>query len=278
MMNTLRLLCDLDSKLETTGETGGIAESICITRSKGRFRQPTSGGWGDIMINFYFTTDEHEHICELQLVHRQLYNVRKNMGAHATYGVFRAALELLKMLGEDPEEGSDGSELAALVWTGENDGSSSVGTADLGGAVTVASDAFQAKLASLEALVSNLGAQRDRSEALKAELEATFKARFEAQDAEILALQFRAESFRSHTESHTESLQSRNELQDAEIKTMKVQLAQLMKSHPEEVRVAERVAANFEGAKELRPKVKNSQTFKLASIDRNVESSLKEHE
>jgi hypothetical protein len=51
-----------------------------------------------------------------------------------------------------------------------------------------------------------------------------------------------------------------------------------MKSHPEEIRVAEGVAANFEGVKELRPKVKNGKTFKLASIDRNLESSLKEHE
>ena len=118
------------------------------------------------MINFYFTTDEREHICELQLVHRQLYNVRKNMGARATCGVFRAALELLKMLDEDPEEGSDGSELAALVWNGEEDGSSSVET-DLGNAVAVASDVFQTKLANF-----------------KAELEAS-KARSEAQGAEI---------------------------------------------------------------------------------------------
>ena len=36
------------------------------------------------------------HICEVQLVHSQLYTVRKNMGAHKTYSVFRAALELLE--------------------------------------------------------------------------------------------------------------------------------------------------------------------------------------
>jgi hypothetical protein len=273
MMNTLRLLCDLDSKLKTTGETGGIAESICITRSKGRFRQPTSGGWGDIMINFYFISDEREHICELQLVHRQLYNVRKNMGAHATYGVFRAALELLKMLEEDPEEGSDGSELAALVWTGEDDGSSSVET-DQGGAVMVASDAFQVKLAKLEALVSNFGAQRDRSEALKLELEATFKSRFEAQDAEIRTLH-------SRTKSQLEleaTFKARFEAQEAELNVVKAQLVRVMKSRPEEVRGTEVVAVNLEGPKELRPKAVKSKTFKLSSVDRNLESSLKEHE
>ena len=32
MINNLRLLCDLDPKLQTTGETGGITESICITQ------------------------------------------------------------------------------------------------------------------------------------------------------------------------------------------------------------------------------------------------------
>ena len=218
------------------------------------------------MINFYFTSDEREHICELQLVHRQLYSVRKNMGAHATYGVFRAALELLKMLEEDPEEGSDGSELAALVWTGEDNGSSSVET-DRGGAVTVASDAFQAKLAKLEALVSNFGAQRDRSEALKAELEATFRARFEAQEARIEAQETRFEAQNAEIKS-----------QDAELNVVKAQLARVMKFHPEEVRGAEVVAVNLEGPKELRPKAVKSKTFKLSSVDRNLESSLKEHE
>jgi hypothetical protein len=148
------------------------------------------------MINFYFDSDERKHIFELQLVHMQLHNVRKNMGAHATYAVFRAALELLKMLEEDPEEGSDGKEQAALEWTGDDAGPSCVETA-LGGTAGAASDAFEAKLASLESLISNMEAehktnealnteaQNKKSDALKMELEANFKARSEAQDAEM---------------------------------------------------------------------------------------------
>jgi hypothetical protein len=209
MMNSLRLLCDLDTKLQTTGETGGITESICITRSKGRFGQPTSGGWGDIMINFYFASDERKHICELQLVHMQLYNVRKNMGAHATYAIFRAALELLKMLEEDPEEGSDGKELAALVWAGEGGDISSVETA-LGGTMSAATGAFQTKLANLESLVSSLEAQHKNSEALKEELEANFKARSEAQDAEITMVK--------------STFKARSEAQDAEMAMLKSKL------------------------------------------------------
>jgi hypothetical protein len=120
MLNVLRLLCDLDGsdRLKISGETGGISDKIWITRSKGRFGQPTSGGWADIMINFCFQDDKEQHVCELQLVHTQLYTVRKNMGAHKTYSIFRAALELCEMVGADPEEGADTSELDALVWTG----------------------------------------------------------------------------------------------------------------------------------------------------------------
>jgi hypothetical protein len=119
MINVVRLLCDLDVKLTVTGETGGIAEKICITRSKGRFAKPTSGGWGDIMVNYYFEGDVNRHICEVQLVHTQLYTVRKNMGAHATYNLFRSTMELLTMVGEDAEEGTPPEELEALVWKGK---------------------------------------------------------------------------------------------------------------------------------------------------------------
>jgi hypothetical protein len=118
MVNVLRLLCDLDDTLQTTGETGDLPDRIVITRSKGRFRCPTSGGWADIMVNFYFADDPSQHICELQLVHTQLFTVRKNMGAHETYAVFRAALELCEVIGANPEEGTPPGELEELVWKG----------------------------------------------------------------------------------------------------------------------------------------------------------------
>jgi hypothetical protein len=78
MISVLRLLQDVDSTSQITGETGGIEEKTCMTHSKGRFGQPTSGGWADIMINFYFEDDEEgwAHVCEIQLVHAHLCSLR----------------------------------------------------------------------------------------------------------------------------------------------------------------------------------------------------------
>jgi hypothetical protein len=58
-------------------------------------------------------------VCEIQLVHAELYSVRKNMGAHGSYNEFRAALELCEKVGVDPEEegSSDAGSLDALAWT-----------------------------------------------------------------------------------------------------------------------------------------------------------------
>ena len=102
-----------------TGVVGGSTEAICLVRCKGRFGRPTSGGWADIMMNFHFEDDaEWTHVCEIQLVHAELYSVRKNMGAHGSYTEFRAALELCEKVGVDPEEGgSDAGTLDALAWT-----------------------------------------------------------------------------------------------------------------------------------------------------------------
>ena len=164
MMNVLRLLCDLDLELGTTGETGGILEKIVITRSKCRFSCPTSGGWADIMVNFYFASDGRRHICELQLVHTQLYTIRKNMGAHATYAVFRAAMELLRMVGEDSEEGSDQREVEALLWAEE----SGLALTDRGEAQGSAST--EGKLDDLEKLLLKISSQNEKLELQNKEL------------------------------------------------------------------------------------------------------------
>ncbi len=101
-----------------TGVAGGITETICLVRCKERFGRPTSGGWADIMMNLYFEDDaEWAHVCEIQLVHVELYSVRKNMGAHGSYTEFRAALELCEKVGVDPEEeDSNSGILDALAW------------------------------------------------------------------------------------------------------------------------------------------------------------------
>jgi hypothetical protein len=150
MINALRVFRDLDINLCVTGETGGIVEKICITRAKDRFGKPTSGGWADIMLNFHFEDDKGVHICEVQLVHSQMFTMRKNMGAHKTYSVFRAALELLEMLGLDPEDG--GSEdmaklLKSLPWTGTHQDDHVQNDSVVGGDVKDEVRALQAEVA-----------------------------------------------------------------------------------------------------------------------------------
>ena len=169
MTTVLRLLCDLDSELFVTGQAGGILEKICITRTKDRFGHPTSGGWADIMVNFYFEDDGDRHICEVQLVHSQLYTVRKNMGAHQTYSMFRAALEIMEMLGEDPEEDVDARDLevlSSLEWVGPV-GTSSRRRSLVGDSWKLTAQTLEAKNKALEAKSEAL---ETKSEALEAKI------------------------------------------------------------------------------------------------------------
>merc|ERR1711934_1098313 len=78
---------------------GGIKEKIDVLRVKNRFAEPTSGGWADFMISFRFRSDPNQHVCELQLCHKDMMTVRKQMGAHHEYAEFRSALELLEVTG-----------------------------------------------------------------------------------------------------------------------------------------------------------------------------------
>merc|ERR1711934_522573 len=80
-------------------EQAGIKEKIDVLRVKNRFAEPTSGGWADFMISFRFRSDPNQHVCELQLCHKDMMNVRKKMGAHHEYAEFRSALELLEVTG-----------------------------------------------------------------------------------------------------------------------------------------------------------------------------------
>jgi hypothetical protein len=131
MISVLRLLQDLDTELKVTGEAGGIEDKICIVRSKRRFARPTSGGWADIMVNFHFKDDNSKHICEVQLVHSQLYGVRKHMGAHKTHGDFRAAKELCEKVGANPEDGGDASVQATLIWQEQESAPAMVADGDM---------------------------------------------------------------------------------------------------------------------------------------------------
>jgi hypothetical protein len=175
MISVIRLLRDLDTELKRdAAETGGFMEGIIINRVRNRFGSPTSGGWADIMINFSFAHDPNRHICEVQIVHTRLYAVKRELGAHKAYLVFRSALELCGMVGADPEEGVGPQELEALVWKDP-----------------VAS--WQVRVDTLEATVEAQGAKIEAQDAkLKAQ-----NAKLEAQEAKNTEL-----------ESHMQSMQT----------------------------------------------------------------------
>jgi hypothetical protein len=102
MYNALRLIqgCNVNNSLP---DVAGVNQAIKLVRCKDRFSEPTSGGWADIMINFSFVggEDGKMHVCEIQMVHEQLVLVRKQWGAHKSYSLFRAALELLEATEND---------------------------------------------------------------------------------------------------------------------------------------------------------------------------------
>ena len=87
----------------------GLAERsglIQITRVKDRYNKPSMGGWRDVMINFVLMADEKAHVCELQLAHETIFQIRNSLGQehHATYARLKNAYELCKKAGVDLSE------------------------------------------------------------------------------------------------------------------------------------------------------------------------------
>ena len=73
--------------------------SIDIVRVKNRFLSPSLGGWRDVMVNFSFEGDPSKHICELQIVHKNMLTARKGLPGHSVYNRVRNAWELLEHFG-----------------------------------------------------------------------------------------------------------------------------------------------------------------------------------
>merc|ERR1711920_271157 len=73
---------------------------VQIVSIENRFATPPPSGWADCQLMLTFTEDEKHHICEIQLVHPQLFLVRDSMGAHKEYVKLRCAGELLNVYGE----------------------------------------------------------------------------------------------------------------------------------------------------------------------------------
>ena len=108
----LLMACDLDEVGTSRYKRGGsiimttIADSIAIVGVKNRWSDAGAsgcGGWRDAQIKFFFKSDPNKHVCELQVSHTLLANVRKGMGLHHVYASARNALELLEAVGASAE-------------------------------------------------------------------------------------------------------------------------------------------------------------------------------
>ena len=67
---------------------------VVVVRVKDRIRQPSSGGWRDVMINLYVASDPDRHVCEIQVAHAKMLTARVGLDGHAIYGKQRNASEL----------------------------------------------------------------------------------------------------------------------------------------------------------------------------------------
>ena len=84
--------------------------NITIVRVKDRFiANPSPGGWRDCQVCFFLNGSDnnsnnnqhqhqHRHICELQIVHEDVYNRRAQLPGHVVYGRVRNADEMLEAL------------------------------------------------------------------------------------------------------------------------------------------------------------------------------------
>merc|ERR1712224_417220 len=70
---------------------------IVLVRMKNRFRWPRCSGWRDIIVNLYLAEDVNRHICELQIVHVQMWNARTFLPGRLVYSRVRNVMELVHM-------------------------------------------------------------------------------------------------------------------------------------------------------------------------------------
>ena len=98
------LTCDNMGNIADVLELLGTSRDIVVSRIKDRFlTAPSGGGWRDCMINFYLKNDPNQHICEIQLVHRQMMTARKGLPGHAVYNRVRNADEIVNQWMENDQ-------------------------------------------------------------------------------------------------------------------------------------------------------------------------------
>jgi len=52
---------------------------IVLVGVKNKWKKPATGGWCCGQLYFYFEDDPDQHICELQIVHREMETLRKGI-------------------------------------------------------------------------------------------------------------------------------------------------------------------------------------------------------
>jgi hypothetical protein len=71
---------------------------IEIIRWKNRFARPSSGGWRDFLVCFFFRSDKQKHICEMQVAHTKMLKARQGLGGHAIYNCVRNGAEFIEFM------------------------------------------------------------------------------------------------------------------------------------------------------------------------------------
>ncbi|KAK7253887.1 hypothetical protein SO694_000028100 [Aureococcus anophagefferens] len=96
----------------------GSNSRVVLTRVKNRYDDAaaSAGGWRDLMLNFYLADDDAKHVCEVQVVHRQMLVARAGLSGHSVYNRVRNASELCEVgLATDAEARAGGFSEEALA-------------------------------------------------------------------------------------------------------------------------------------------------------------------
>lgn len=155
MTKFMREAINAETQAPTFTNYGSREDRIRIVWIKNRWATPTSAGWADALINFYFVEDPTRTICELQLIHKSMWRIRSNLGAHDGYDKLRVVQELLRATGN--KKALDEIEAAAIKSKPMRRprSSSAVGGTDGGAAVAECRASIAALTAAVDAMTAN---------------------------------------------------------------------------------------------------------------------------
>ena len=86
-----------------------------ILAHQDRMSEDKAGGWRDCMWNCRFIDDVSGHIFEIQIHHKDMLVVRKQLGGHKIYAEYRGMIETLEVAGLELEDISVSAQLENLV-------------------------------------------------------------------------------------------------------------------------------------------------------------------